>query len=100
MIFVNGIYRVGDRIEINQKFGDVIDIGLLYTTLMETREWVAGDQATGRLSIVSNGSVLAGAVQNYTRDFSFIWDEISVPITYDSNWNEANAKILDIVKAV
>jgi small-conductance mechanosensitive channel len=98
MIFINGIYRVGDRIEINQKFGDVIDIGLFYTTLMETREWVAGDQVTGRLTIVPNGAVLAGTVQNYTRDFDFIWDEISIPITYDSDWNEANAKILDIVR--
>lgn len=98
VIFINGIYRVGDRIEINQKYGDVIDIGLLYTTLMETREWVAGDQVTGRLTIVPNGAVLAGTIQNYTRDFDFIWDEISIPITYDSDWNEANAKILDIVR--
>jgi small-conductance mechanosensitive channel len=98
MIFISGIYRVGDRVEINQKFGDVIDIGLLYTTLMETREWVAGDQVTGRLTVVPNGAVLAGTIQNYTRDFDFIWDEISIPITYDSDWNDANTKILDIVR--
>jgi len=98
MIFINGIYHVGDRIEINKKFGDVIDIGLLYTTLMEIREWIAGDQATGRLVTVPNGAVLAGTIQNYTRDFGFIWDEIAIPITYDSNWNEAKAKILDIVR--
>ncbi len=98
MIVINGIYSVGDRIEINQKFGDVIDIGLLYTTLMETREWVAGDQATGRLTIVPNGVVLNGTIQNYTRDFAFIWDEITIPITYDSDWAEANALIIDIVR--
>lgn len=98
MIVINGIYRVGDRIEINQTFGDVIDIGLLYTTLMETREWVAGDQVTGRLTIVPNGVILAGTIKNYTRDFDFIWDEITIPITYDSDWNEANTVILDLVK--
>ena len=98
MIVINGLYSVGDRIEINQKFGDVIDIGLLYTTLMETREWVAGDQVTGRLTTVPNGVVLAGTIQNYTRDFEFIWDEITIPITYDSDWNVANAVILDVVK--
>jgi small-conductance mechanosensitive channel len=98
MIVVNGIYRVGDRIEINQKFGDVIDIGLLYTTLMETREWVTGDQVTGRLTTVPNGVVLAGTIQNYTRDFEFIWDEITIPITYDSDWNAANSVILDVVR--
>ncbi len=98
MLFVNGVYHVGDRVEVNGKFGDVIDVGLFYTTLMETREWVSGDQATGRLSVVPNGVVLSGVVQNYTRDFEFIWDEISVPITYDSDWNAANAMILDIVR--
>jgi small-conductance mechanosensitive channel len=96
-IFLNGIYRVGDRIEINQKFGDVIDISLFYTTLMETREWVSGDQVTGRLTILPNGLVLNGTVENYTRDFNFIWDEITVPIAYNSDWKEATAKILDIV---
>jgi len=98
MLFVNGVYHVGDRVEINGKFGDVIDVGLFYTTLMETREWVSGDQATGRLTVVPNGSVLSGVVQNYTRDFDFIWDELSIPITYDSDWNAANAIILDIIK--
>jgi small-conductance mechanosensitive channel len=64
---------------------------------METREWVSGDQVTGRLTIVPNGLVLNGAIQNYTRDFDFIWDEITIPITYDSDWKEANTKILNIV---
>ncbi|HII85913.1 TPA: mechanosensitive ion channel [Candidatus Bathyarchaeota archaeon] len=98
MIFLNGIYHVGDRIEFNQKFGDVIDVGILYTTLLETREWVSGDQVTGRLTIVPNGGVLTGTVQNYTRDFDFIWDELTIPITYDSDWREANTVILEIVK--
>jgi small-conductance mechanosensitive channel len=98
MIFLNGIYRVGDRIELNDKFGDVIDIGLFYTTLMEIRGWVLGDQNTGRLTIVPNATVLTGTVQNYTRDFDFMWDELTIPITYDSDWKEATTKILDIIK--
>jgi small-conductance mechanosensitive channel len=98
MIFINGLYRAGDRIEINQKFGDVIDIGVFYTTLMETREWVPGDQVTGRLTIIPNGVVLTGALENYTRDFDFIWDEITLPITYDSDWNHAASVILEIVR--
>jgi len=97
MIFFNGIYRVGDRIEINERFGDVIDISLFYTTLMETREWVSGDQVTGRLTTIPNGMLLNGPVQNYTKDFDFIWDEITVPITYDSDWKEGSKNILEIV---
>jgi small-conductance mechanosensitive channel len=54
-IFLKNIYRVGDRIEIASKKGDVIDIGLLYTTIMETNEWISGDQHTGRISLIPNG---------------------------------------------
>jgi small-conductance mechanosensitive channel len=97
-IFLSGLYRVGDRIEINQKYGDVIDISLFYTTLMETREWIQGDQTTGRLTLIPNGAVLTGVVQNYTRDFTFIWDELTIPLTYDSDWNQAATKILGIVQ--
>lgn len=97
-IFLSSIYRVGDRIEINSKYGDVIDIGLFYTTLLEIKEWVSGDQATGRLSIVPNGLALSSPVNNYTKDHSFIWDEIRVPITYQSDWEEALKIVVDIAQ--
>jgi small-conductance mechanosensitive channel len=97
IILVTGVYQVGDRIEINQKYGDVIDIGILYTTLLELKEWVAGDQATGRLTVIPNGLVLSGTVNNYTKDNNFIWDEIEIPITYDSDWKEAVTTIQRII---
>jgi len=96
VIFLTGTYHVGDRIEVNSKIGDVIDIGIFYTTLLEIREWVNGDQATGRLSIIPNSLVLSGIVNNYTRDHPYIWDEISIPITYNSDWKEA-LKIIERV---
>jgi small-conductance mechanosensitive channel len=98
IVHLNGLYRVGDRVQINDKYGDVIDISILYTTLMEIREWVAADQVTGRLTIIPNGIVLGGTTQNYTRDFDFIWDELTIPITYDSDWNQANNLILEIIR--
>lgn len=97
IVFLTGIYRVGDRIEVDSKNGDVMDIGILYTTLMETREWIDGDQATGRLKIIPNGIVLSGIINNYTKDHNFIWDELSIPITYDSDWKKAINRILQIV---
>jgi len=80
-IFINRIYRVGDRIEIGSKKGDVIDIDIFYTTIMETNEWVSADLPTGRLSIIPNSLVLSNITNNYTKDFEFLWDEISFPIT-------------------
>ncbi len=97
VIFANGTYRVGDRIEINGTFGDVIDIGMFYTSLLEIRGWVAGDQATGRIVTIPNGLVLPQNVNNYTKDHSFIWDEITLPITYRSNWEKAVNLIRDVV---
>ncbi len=97
LIIVRSPYRVGDRIEINAKKGDVIDIGLLSTTLMEIGEWVSGDQPTGRLCLLPNGLVLSHSVHNYTRDHRYIWDELSFPITYDSDWRLASDTILKLV---
>lgn len=95
-IILGGTYRVGDRIEVNSEFGDVIDIGLFYTSLLELRGWVDGDQTTGRITLMPNGEVLGNPVHNYTKDHSFLWDEIMLPITYGSNWKKA----IDIVQSI
>jgi len=97
LIIVSGMYRVGDRISITNTFGDVMDIGVLNTTLMEIRGWVSGDQPTGRLLSLPNSLVINQPLYNYTRDHSFVWDEISIPITYTSDWKLARDIILGIV---
>jgi small-conductance mechanosensitive channel len=90
-------YTVGDRIEIGGRHGDVIDVGLLYTTLLETKEWVDGDQATGRLTSIPNHNILSTPINNYTRDNEFIWDEIKIPLTYDSDWRKASKMVTELV---
>jgi small-conductance mechanosensitive channel len=96
-ILINKTYEVGDRIEINSKKGDVIDIGIFYTTILEIDEWLSGDQPTGRLSIIPNSFVLSDITNNYTKDFKFLWDEITIPITYASDWRAAMELILDVI---
>ena len=98
MIFTAGSYRIGDRIEVNGKFGDVIDIGMMYTTLMEIKEWVGGDQPSGRLSIMPNGYVLTQVVNNYTKDHNYIFEDITISLTHDSDWRKAADIIENIVK--
>jgi len=98
ILFLTAIYAVGDRIAIGDTTGDVIDIGLMNTTLMELREWVGGDQPTGRMAIVPNGQILTETVMNYTRDYNFIWDEITVPVTYGSDVSAATDLILGIAR--
>jgi small-conductance mechanosensitive channel len=98
ILLITRIYTVGDRVQINSVYGDVIDIGIFYTTLLEIREWVDGDQVTGRLTNSPNGQVISGTIKNYTKDHGFVWDEIWVPVTYDSNWKKAAKLFLDIVQ--
>jgi len=84
-------YRTGDRVQLGGTKGDVIDIGVLRTTLMEVGEWVKGDLYTGRLVRIANSFVFKEPVFNYSADFPFLWDEITVPIKYGSDWQAARA---------
>jgi small-conductance mechanosensitive channel len=85
-ILAGHAYSVGDRIQIEKVTGDVIDVGFFYTRMMEVGNWLTGDQATGRIVQFSNSRLFGDtAVYNYTRDFSYIWDEIRLPVTYASN---------------
>lgn len=97
LIIVSGHYRVGERIAIDDRIGDVMDIGVLNTTMLEIRGWVHGDQPSGRLLAIPNGLVLNHSFINYTRDHSFLWDEISIPLTYESDWRRAREIILSIL---
>ena len=89
-IFGSNMYKPGDRININNIKGDVIDIGITKTTLMEIGDWVSSDNYNGRIVKISNSFVFKGAVHNYSTDFPFVWDEINLPIKYGSDIKIAN----------
>ncbi|MFW6382138.1 MAG: mechanosensitive ion channel family protein [Bacillota bacterium] len=82
-------YSIGDRVEIGEVKGDVIDIRLFETSLMEIGNWVDSDQSTGRIVYVPNGHTLNKNVSNYTKGFEFIWNEIRILLTFESNWKKA-----------
>ncbi|NJP05963.1 MAG: mechanosensitive ion channel family protein [Chloroflexaceae bacterium] len=89
-------FSVGDRIEIGEHAGDVIDIRVFQFTLLEIGNWVDADQSTGRLIHVPNGRVFTEAQASYTQGFQFIWDEIPVLLTFESNWPKAKEMLLEI----
>ncbi|MEO5726417.1 MAG: mechanosensitive ion channel family protein [Byssovorax sp.] len=78
-------YKVGDRVQLGGIMGDVIDVGVLRTTIMECGDWVKGDQYNGRIVRVANSFVFKAPVFNYSNDFPFLWDEITVPVKYGSD---------------
>jgi small-conductance mechanosensitive channel len=97
-ILFAGFYKTGDRVQLGGTRGDVIEIGILRTTLMEIGEWIKGDLYTGRVVRIANSFVFKEAVFNYTGAFPYIWDELSVPIRYDSDARLARSIIEDTIR--
>jgi small-conductance mechanosensitive channel len=90
------LYAIGDRVQIGDTRGDVIDIGLLRTTLMETGNWVSKDLYNGRIVRIPNSTVLKGSVFTYSQGFRFLWDEIKVPLTATSDCKLAREMLLRV----
>src|SRR3989442_8600144 len=82
-------FEVGDRIQIGPHAGDVIDLGLFQFTLNEIGAWVQADQSSGRIIHVPNGKVFTDPVANYDKGFKYIWNEVPVVVTFESNWTKA-----------
>jgi small-conductance mechanosensitive channel len=91
-------YSPGDRVQLGGIKGDVIDIGMLRTTLMECGQWVSGDNYNGRIVRIANSFVFKEPVFNYSADFPFLWDEIVLPVRYGSDWEFARQVFMRIVE--
>jgi small-conductance mechanosensitive channel len=87
-------FEVGDRIELGGIKGDVIDIRLFQTSLLEIGNWVDNDQSTGRIANVPNSAIFKKENYNYNRGFEFIWNEMKVLVTYESDWKRAEEIML------
>ncbi len=93
-------YTIGDRVQLGGIKGDVIDIAVLRTTIMEIGDWVKSDQYNGRIVRIANSFVFKEPVYNYSADFPFIWDEISIPIKYGSDHKLARKIILSAANSI
>src|SRR3954453_12502330 len=102
-------FNVGDRIVMGGVRGDVVALNFIQTTIMEMGQppgvqaddpamWVKSRQYTGRIVAVSNSKVFDEPVFNYTREFPYIWEEISIPIRYRADWRRADRILLETVE--
>ena len=89
-------FTVGDRIEIGGSRGDVIDLRIFQFTLMEIGNLVDADQSTGRIIRIPNGKIFTEILANYSKGFKFIWNEIPVLITFESNWKKCKDILAEI----
>ncbi len=90
-------FDVGDRIEINGVAGDVVDIRIFQFSIMEIGNWVHADQSTGRVLHIPNGVIFNTILGNYTRGFEYIWNELEVLVTFESNWKKSKEILQKIV---
>lgn len=89
-------FAVGDRIQVREVSGDVIDLRIFQFTVMEIGNWVHADQSTGRIVHVPNGIVFTDPLANYSKGFRYIWDEIGVLVTFESDWQKAKNLLQEI----
>tara|TARA_Y100000994_G_C15700095_1_gene444742 strand:- start:1650 stop:2555 length:906 start_codon:yes stop_codon:yes gene_type:complete len=84
-------FAVGDRIQIGNHSGDVIDINFFKFTVMEVGHWGEGEQASGRIIHIPNGKVFIETLANYSKGFKYIWNEVRVLITFESDWKKTKS---------
>ncbi len=96
-ILIRQPFKVGDRIQIGKNAGDVIDIRLFQFSINEVGNWVDAEQSTGRIVHIPNGIVFIEPQANYTAGFQYIWNEMPVLITFESDWQKTKKILTDIV---
>lgn len=90
----------GDRIQLGEHSGDVIDVNMFNFTVMEIGNWVDADQNTGRLVHIPNGKIFTETLANYGKGFEYIFNEIPVLVTFESDWKKTKKILQDIAKNI
>jgi small-conductance mechanosensitive channel len=89
-------FQLGDRIQLGTRAGDVVDLRLFQFTILEIGNWVHADQSTGRVIHLPNSLIFTEPLANYTAQFDFIWNEVPVLVTFESDWKKAK----DLLQAI
>jgi small-conductance mechanosensitive channel len=100
-------FNVGDRIKMGGVRGDVINLTLITTTIMEMGQppgeqgdspsmWVHSRQYTGRVVSVTNDKIFDEPVYNYTREFPFVWEEMQIPISFKDDRKRVEQILLEV----
>ena len=101
-------FNVGDRVLMGGVRGDVIGLTFMQTRIMEMgnspretagdQSWIYSRQFTGRIVTVTNDKVFDCPVYNYTHEFAYIWDEISIPLHFHQQFDAAERIMVDAAR--
>jgi small-conductance mechanosensitive channel len=81
-------FKVGDRIQVENQIGDVVDINLFQFSIVEVGNWVGDEQSTGRIIHIPNSKIFKAPLANYNEGLDYIWNEIQVLVTFESDWKK------------
>jgi len=95
-ILIRKPFVLGDRIEMDGHMGDVIDIHIFRFVILEVGNWVDAHQSTGRIVYIPNGKIFTKSLANFHSGFKYIWNELPVLVTFESNWQKAKDILSDI----
>jgi len=91
-------FDVGDRVEIGNEKGDVIDLKLFQFTMLEIGNRIDAEQSTGRIVHIPNGKIFTESIKNYYKGFYYIWNEVPVLLTFESDWKLAQKILIKIAE--
>ena len=93
-------FDLGDRIQIGSHAGDVIDRRIFQFSIMEIGNWVGADQSTGRVIHIPNQRVFLEPLANYSAGFPYLWNELKVLVTLESDWKKAKTLFAEITQEI
>lgn len=94
-LLVRRPFHVGDRVQMGNLMGDVIDIKIFEISLIEVSPSKFGFLTTGRIAHIPNNRIFTDPILNATKEYSVAWTQIQLPITVDSNWQLAETLMLE-----
>ena len=76
--------KVGDRVEIDGCRGEVVDIQILRTTLLELNNWLGVDEQTGRHLFIPNSFIFKSNIFNYSHIHPYVWGKCDIEVTFET----------------
>ncbi|MFN3604068.1 MAG: mechanosensitive ion channel family protein [Leptonema sp. (in: bacteria)] len=99
-ILIRKPFQIGDRIQIQNFYGDVLDVRLQDFSMLQLYPQKYGGQSSGRVIHIPNSFILLHPIINFSKEFLFNWLEIRIPITLNSDWKKVEILILSIVNKI
>lgn len=90
-------FKVGDRIQVDNQIGDVVDINLFQFSIVEVGNWVGDEQSTGRIIHIPNSKIFKTPLANYNEGLDYIWNEMKVLVTFESNWKKCKEVLQNLL---